>query len=74
MENKIVDDKYKDLEKEGYAYLVVEKDGKKFIVYIEKNMPLNVAFDAALDVSIHLREVYKKQIEKMIKAKEKSAK
>lgn len=62
---------YKEFEKEGYAHLVVTKEDKHLIVYIDKQMPLNVAFDSAFDIAIHLRELYKKRIEDLIEQQKK---
>ncbi|MDX1532862.1 MAG: hypothetical protein R3230_01495 [Nitrosopumilaceae archaeon] len=72
---EISHEEYKSLKKEGYAHLVVTKNDKKMLVYIQKDMPLNVAFDAAFDVSVHLREVYKDQLKKAMEenSKEKPA-
>ena len=62
----------KDL-KEGYVPFIVQKGTQRILMYIETGMPLFAAYDAALDIAVHIRDVYRTQVQKALDEQDKSA-
>jgi hypothetical protein len=60
--------------KEGYVPFIVQKGNHRILMYIELGMPLFAAYDAALDIAVHIRDLYRQQIEKAIAEQNEAAK
>jgi hypothetical protein len=58
--------------KDGYDYVRHIVNGKQIIFYVEKETPINVACDAALDIALHFRlQMHKAfQQEQVVKTEE----
>lgn len=65
MENQNFKIDQKD-EKDGYVPFIVYKGNHRILMYIEVGMPLFSAYDAAFDITVHIRNVYKQQVEKAL--------
>lgn len=57
--------------KDGYVPFIVHKGEHKILVYIQEGMPLYAAFDGALDIAVHIREIYREQVQKALNESEK---
>ncbi len=55
----------KDL-KEGYVPFIVHKGPHRILMYMELGMPLFAGYDAALDIAMHVRDVYRAQVQKAL--------
>lgn len=53
-------------QKEGYVPFIVNKGTHRILMYIQEGMPLFAAYDAALDITVHIREVYRAHVQKAI--------
>lgn len=59
-------------QKEGYVPFIVHKGNHRILMYVQEGMPIFAAFDAALDITVHIREVYRAQVNKAIAEQAKS--
>jgi hypothetical protein len=60
-------------QKEGYVPFIVHKGAHRILMYIQEGMPLFAGYDAALDIAVHLREVYRTQVQKALDEQNKAA-
>ena len=51
-------------QKDGYVPFIVSKGNHRILMYIQEGTPLYAAYDAALDITVHIREVYRQQVQK----------
>lgn len=51
-------------QKDGYVPFIVNKGNHRILVYIQEGTPLFAAYDAALDITVHIREVYRQQVQR----------
>jgi len=52
--------------KEGYVPFIVHKGTHRICMYIQEGMPLFAAYDAAFDIAVHIRGIYREQVERAL--------
>ncbi len=60
-------------QKEGYVPFIVYKGTHRILMYIQEGMPLFAGYDAALDIAMHIRDIYRTQVQKAMDEQNKAA-